>query len=92
MNNIYGFKVIQSIHLCRPEFVRWCKNHRKKRINKKWHKKYGAIYACKGHAYQVAGVGVVACPCILSKLRKLRELHVQNMVMGASPSILNLAF
>lgn len=57
-----------SDYMCKTEFVRWRKNHRKSRINKKWHKRYGAIARCKGVAYNVAGMGIVMCPCVKAAL------------------------
>jgi len=66
---VSGIKVTISRMLCQQEFVRWRKSHRKARINKKWHKRYGPVTVCKGHGYQVAGIGIVGCPCFVNKLR-----------------------
>lgn len=63
-----GMSVLENSHLCQMEFVRWRKTHRKSRINKKWRKRYGAVLACKGHGYQMAG-SVVGCPCFVKRLR-----------------------
>lgn len=39
-------KILCSAHACQqPKFLRWKKSHRRSRINKKWHKKYG--YECE---------------------------------------------
>jgi hypothetical protein len=57
-------------YLCRPEFVGWKKSHRKARINKKWHKRYGPILRCKGHAYHVRGMGIVCCPCVAVSIKQ----------------------
>jgi hypothetical protein len=61
-----------SMYLCdSPVFLRWKKNHRKSRINKKWHKKYGAVYKpCPGKAYRMRGFGIVVCPCVAAAFEK----------------------
>lgn len=67
-----GMPVYVESHLCRPHFVRFRKNHRKARINRKWHKKYGAITRCDGHAYQVLN-RLIVCPCSMRKMRELAD-------------------
>jgi hypothetical protein len=38
-----GMRLTVSKHICKPPlFLRWRRNHRRARINKKWHKRYGA--------------------------------------------------
>lgn len=51
---IGGIPVIVDRNLCQPEFIRWRKKHRKSRIAKKWRKKYGAVTACKGVAFEIS--------------------------------------
>ncbi len=50
-------RVRVSVYACTPKkFLRWKKSHRRSRINKKWHKRYGAEYeVCRGVAFQIAG-------------------------------------
>lgn len=62
------------VSLCEvPSFVRWKRNHRKSRINKKWHKRYGAeMKYCKGVAYRV-GREFFVCPCMNELLKKELE-------------------
>lgn len=67
---IGGTPVYINEWLCETKFVRWRKSHRKARINKKWHKKYGAIYShCVGRGYQMGGK-LILCPCMAAALRK----------------------
>lgn len=65
-----GIPLTIDYQLCQLEFVGWKKNHRKARINKKWHKKYGPILRCKGHVFRV-GSKIVCCPCSWTSLAKL---------------------
>lgn len=69
--NFAGLNVMVSHYLCEPpRFLRWRRNHRKSRINKKWHKRYGAVYsACPGKAYQLGG-RLMVCPCVWDALQK----------------------
>lgn len=60
-------KVIVDRHLCQVEFVRWRRQHRKARINKKWQKRYGAIYACSGVAWCLGHLYLL-CPCAMAAL------------------------
>jgi hypothetical protein len=50
---IGGIPIIVDRYICKPEFIRWRRKHRKARINKKWRKKYGAVIACKGVGYEM---------------------------------------
>ena len=61
---LHGMNVQISHYLCDlPTFLRWRRNHRKVRINKKWHKKYGYITKpCPGKCYEIRGIGLVMCP------------------------------
>lgn len=71
VGQITGMRVYVERYLCDRPFLRWVKNHRKKRIAKKWRKKYGAIYGmCPGKAFQIAGMGLVVCPCANAVLIK----------------------
>ena len=65
-----GIRLHRDRYLCQPRFVRWKKTHRKSRIRKKWRKKYGAVTACAGYAYEMKGIGVIACPCMYDKIKK----------------------
>ena len=68
-------KVSVNRYLCNGgKFVRWKRSHRKSRINKKWHKRYGMILSkCSGVCYEVQGIGMVMCPCVEAQLKK--ETH-----------------
>lgn len=49
----HGIPVKVNEYACElTTFLRWKKNHKKSRINKKWHKRYGAVYkTCPGVVY-----------------------------------------
>ena len=68
MTSMFSLGVTVNRNLCQMEFAGWRKNHRKSRINKKWHKKYGPLLRCRGHAYRL-GAQVVCCPCVERVLR-----------------------
>lgn len=52
-----------------PKFIRWKRKHRKARINKKWQKRYGAVYEyCKGVAWNACG-NLHVCPCMANALK-----------------------
>lgn len=69
ISSLYGINLTVSRYLCKTEFSHWRRPHRKKRIAKKWRKRYGAVMKpCPGVAYQIAGMGVVSCPCIAAKI------------------------
>ena len=70
-DTIFGLKMLTSQYMCEtPAFIRWKRNHRKSRINKKWHKKYGAVMSkCKGVAWQI-GMNLYTCPCMTAALKK----------------------
>lgn len=55
MPDLFSIPIIVNQYACEgPKFLRWRKSHRRSRINKKWHKKYGAIYKpCPGVWYEV---------------------------------------
>lgn len=59
--------------LCQVKFVRWRRNHRKSRINKKWHKKYGFIAECGGYGFHMDGMGMYVCPCMANQIRAKAE-------------------
>lgn len=58
-----ALKINISNYLCNVQHVRFRRNHRKARVNKKWHKKYGSITRCVANAFQIEGMGLVMCPC-----------------------------
>lgn len=60
-------RVICQRHLCRPQFVKWNKRHRRSRINRKWQKRYGALVRCDGVAYKVEDT-LLVCPCAAKHL------------------------
>lgn len=72
-------KVILINYICdSPKFIKYKKNHRKSRINKKWHKKYGAIYEeCQGKAYEVFGE-FYCCPHYKAKLEEAIKKQNEN--------------
>lgn len=52
---------------CNMEFVRWRRRHRKRRIDNKWRKKYGAVQRCKNVTVR-AGNTIFTCQCVLAKI------------------------
>lgn len=76
-----GVRVILNNYLCERPFVRWARTHRKARINKKWRKRYGAIYAnCPGKAWEVAGFGIVVCPHVYEAIKKECQVEIPFQV------------
>ena len=78
---LFGLSVVVSKMLCDgPRFVRWRRKHRKKRINKKWQKKYGAVVEqCKGKGHVVdVGNGPVVYLCPHAKAKFDREIAEAN--------------
>lgn len=71
-----GLQICVNPYLCSNEFVRWVRNHRRSRINKKWHKRYGMITRCSGsdRAYRVGDM-VVCCPCLGKKIQEESQRH-----------------
>jgi hypothetical protein len=65
-----GMTVTKNDLLCAPStFAQPKRPHRRRRIQKKWIKRYGYLMTqCSGRderglrAYQMAGIGIVACP------------------------------
>lgn len=78
-----GVKVYIEKCMCKTEFIRWRKSHKRSRINKKWHKRYGAIYACKGVAYNMKGIGLICCPCFKREMDK----QIPVLPVPSMPSI-----
>ena len=76
MGLLTGMRVLVDPNICEKVFVRWLKSHRKSRINKKWHKKYGATIKCNGVAFEVNGIGLVCCPHFKQLMDK--EIKVRN--------------
>ncbi len=66
-----GIPVYANSLLCDGgKFLRWRKNHRKSRINKKWHKKYGfEVTQCSNPAFRV-GDKLIVCPHAMRELEK----------------------
>lgn len=73
LDPISDMQVVVSGSMCEPPtFLRWKRSHRRSRINKKWHKKYGAVMKpCPGRAFQLPGCKLVVCPHVNAMLRKL---------------------
>lgn len=65
-----GVPYFVNQYLCEVKHVRFRRNHRKTRINKKWHKKYGAITRCVANPKEIKGMGFFMCPC---RERELKE-------------------
>ena len=83
---MFGMNITVDRHLCERKFIRWVKSHKKARINKKWHKKYGYISRCEGHAYEVRGMGLVCCPCFHEQMkREIRLANHQEMITAPLP-------
>ena len=66
-------------HMCESKFVRWAKVHKRRRIAKKWRKRYGPIMRCPGVMFEVAAMEFfgkrtprrfICCPCIKAALDK----------------------
>lgn len=60
----FGMKIVENIHMV-DEVQR--KAHRKKRINKKWAKKYGFTYAPKRDVF-VTGEMIIGHPITINEL------------------------
>jgi hypothetical protein len=74
MNAIGGMKVYVNPILCNRVFLRWARTHRKRRINKKWRKRYGAIFRpCPGIVLEFYSAFYL-CPCALAAVRKNRSV------------------
>ena len=65
-NILFGLKLIESEYMV-DKIQR--KKHKKKRINKKWRKKYGFIAIPKKDFYQF-GNNIIAHPVMIYELRK----------------------
>lgn len=87
---IAGVRVQVSRFICDgPQFVRWRKSHRKSRINKKWHKRYGAIFTtCPGKPFRRLLFDVSAFPPnprnVAGILRR-RVVRLQQRHVGVGP-------
>lgn len=63
-----------TVGLCSPKFVSWCRVHRKKRIAKKWRKRFGAKMVCPGVVLlQTLKGNFIICPCALRAIKKLSQ-------------------
>lgn len=56
-------KIIVSKSLCIRMFIGYKRNHRKARINKKWHKRYGMKTKCEVEICEMNNGSLVMCPC-----------------------------
>lgn len=65
-----GIPYFVNQYLCEVKHVRFRLNHRKARINKKWHKKYGAISRCESNPVEMLNGTIIMCPC---RERELKE-------------------
>jgi len=61
-------QIVVNKYLCMSTFIRFRRNHRKKRVNKKWHKKYGAITKCESTVLQRHDGTLIMCPCRKTEL------------------------
>ena len=73
-----GVPIQVDRHLCQKDFLRWKRLHRKRRIHKKWMKKYGgvAVLRCKGYVYRIVVPwfdGIAVCPCFKKELDKYTD-------------------
>jgi len=66
-----GFQIYINPSLCQVQFIRWRKNHKKSRINKKWHKRYGFISKCVNEKAFKMGNNLYLCPCLYEKMKFL---------------------
>lgn len=80
-----------SVHvhpaLCKVEFIRQRKTHRKARIRKKYRKKFGCIYECRAKEAKQIGRNLYVCPHIFEALKKeceQRETMREQVYVGAS--------
>ena len=71
--------LIVNSFICEPKFVRWAKVHKRRRIAKKWRKRYGPIVRCPGVMFDVAPMDFfgkktprqfICCPCVKAVLDK----------------------
>lgn len=79
--NLAGIRITESRYICEsPRFLRWRRNHRKSRLNRKWHKKYGAVMTtCPGVYYEVRGQGLIMCPHAVRALLAAPEVIRQSV-------------
>lgn len=68
--SIFSNEIIVDKYLCQVTFIRFKKSHRKSRINKKWHKRYGIITACVNDKAFKVGNKILVCPCMFEKMKK----------------------
>lgn len=74
-------KIIVSKSLCMKTFIRFRRNHRKARINKKWHKKYGAISTCESKTAEMLNGTIIMCPCRKRELDEAIKKQNQSAEM-----------
>lgn len=82
--NLSGIQIHVAHILCDPpSFLRWKKNHRKSRINKKWHKRYGPVLSeCLGApGYQIGGK-LYVCPHLMEKIKADPMVIDMSSVVG----------
>lgn len=66
---LFGLKIIENVHMVDQIQV---KTHKKKRINKKWRKRYGLRNVPKKEVYMLNQNTIVGHPTTIAKLNKLR--------------------
>lgn len=74
-NNLFGYKIISDIHMVDMVRVR---THKKKRIDKKWLKRYGWKSVPKKDVLIMNGNTIVAHPSIVSQLYKMIDNQAQK--------------
>lgn len=62
-----GFSI--SVTPCTTEFDGWKRTHKRRRIAKKWRKRYGAKWRCMYKAYQIGDM-IHVCPCVYAAMQK----------------------
>lgn len=68
LDRLCGFDLVRTA--CTPEFVRWKRASRRKRQNKKWRKRYGAVTRCFGKSAYQMGRRLYACACVFSQIER----------------------
>lgn len=90
MSTLGGVPVTVDRHLCKIEFLRWARTHRKSRIAKKWRKRYGAVYSeCPGVGYEMGLFKftrrLVVCPCAHAKIIRARGVSFREDARTKNP-------
>lgn len=68
-----GYEVVVSPYLCKMQFARWARwpKSRKKRIRRKWQKRFGPVLHCVADSAYTVGNTLTACPHLIAKLEKV---------------------